>query len=237
MKDPEAAAEQALIDHLLQFVPPGKRERMEAVASQRTAHLQVVLEDIFQPHNASAVVRSCECFGIQHVHVIEKHCKFTPNREVAMGSSKWIHLHRWQEPGGGNPRHCLRHLRESGIRIVATSLDADSRPVSELSMEKPTALCFGTEEAGLSQEILEAADERIHIPMHGFTQSFNVSVSVALCLFALRERMEREAPGWPLSPAQLREVYRLWLRKTIRNHDIIVRTYLRERGLSGSGKA
>lgn len=199
---------------------------MEEVIAARTSRLQVVLEDIFQPHNASAVMRSCECFGIQHLHVIENRYTFRPNREVAMGASKWISLHRYNEEGRDNTRTCLDSLKDAGYQIAATSLDAASVPLDKLPLDRKTALWFGTEEDGLSRAVLEQADVHVHIPMHGFTQSFNISVSAALCLYELRKGLEKQG-GWELDEAEKRAVYRLWLRNSVKNADILERTFLR----------
>jgi tRNA (guanosine-2'-O-)-methyltransferase len=221
----------ALIGHLLQFVTPEKQARMETVLASRTSRLQVVLEDIFQPHNASAVMRSCECFGIQHLHVIENRYAYTLNREVAMGSSNWINLHRYRRPEADNSGECLEHLREQGFQIVATSLNPGSIPLDELPMEEKTAIWFGTEEDGLSNPVLEAADTHVHIPMRGFTQSFNISVSAAICLYELRTRLQRARPeDWALTPSERQEVLLLWLRNSVRNVEIIERNFLKAIG-------
>ena len=201
---------------------------MESVIEQRTSHIQVVLEDIFQPHNASAVMRSCECFGVQNLHVIENRNKYVLNREVTMGSSNWIHLHRYSEPDGQNSGRCLQTLKDKGCKIVATSLNPGSMPLSELPLEEPVALCFGTEEHGLSPAILEAADLHMHIPMFGFTQSFNISVSAAICLHDLRRRLADATDNWPLSEQEKRETWLLWLRNSVRNYEIQERVFFQE---------
>lgn len=227
LKRHDPRTEDALIAYLLQFVTPEKQARMAEVIQNRTRHVRVVLEDIYQPHNASAVIRSCECFGIQHLHVIENKYKFRINPDVAMGGGKWIHIHRHRTKGADNTRECLRELRQAGYRIAATSLSPDSTPLPELDLDQPVALCFGTEEVGLGDTILREADLQVHIPMLGFTQSFNISVSVALCLYELRNRMEREGIPAGLSAGESREVYRRWLRATLKNCEILERTYLK----------
>ena len=199
--------------------------------ARRTRHLRVVLEDIYQPHNASAVMRSCECFGIQHLHVIENRYVFRPNREVAMGASNWIHLHRHHEAGRDNTRDCLERLRRDGYRIIATSLNAKSIPLSRLPVDEPLSLWFGTEEEGLSETVLQAADAHVHIPMHGFTQSFNISVSAAICLYDLRNRLIEQGCDPGISEPDRRRMYRLWLRGTLKNCEILERTFLK--GLKG----
>ncbi len=225
----DPTVEEELIEHLLQFVTPKRRGRMERIIEERTSHVRVVLEDIFQPHNASAVMRSCECFGIQHLHVIENRFAYTLNREVTMGSTKWIHLHRHRSPETDNTAACLEELRSNGYRIVATSLDPSSVPLHELDLQQKLSLWFGTEEDGLTKTVLEQADEHVHIPMLGFTQSFNISVSAALCLYDIRNRMrDREIPAG-LDPSERREVYRLWLRSSVKNCEILEQAFLEHR--------
>ncbi|MEX0324808.1 MAG: TrmH family RNA methyltransferase [Puniceicoccaceae bacterium] len=226
MDQPDPRSEEALIAHLLQFVTPEKKARMETVIANRTSHVRVVLEDIYQPHNASAVMRSCECFGIQHLHVIENRYKYTLNRDVAMGSSKWINLHRHREEDSDNTRACMDELRADGYRIVATSLDPSSVPLPELPVEEKFSLWFGTEEEGLSETALKEADAHVHIPMLGFTQSFNISVSAAICLYEIRARLAKGPINTSLDAAEMRQVYRLWLHSTLKNCEIVERTFL-----------
>jgi len=220
--------EEAFIAQLTELLTPEKRERMERVIELRTSCIQVVLEDIFQPHNASAVMRSCECFGVQNLHVIENRNKYVLNREVTMGSSKWIQLHRYREEDGRNSSRCINALREQGCRIVATSLDPSSIPLDKLPLDQKTALCFGTEEDGLSETILKEADMHVHIPMFGFTQSFNISVSAALCLYDLRKRLPDYMENWQLAGPEKRQAQLLWLRNSVRNFDIQERVFLQE---------
>ncbi len=224
----DPATEEALIAHLLQFVTPERQARMAEVIAWRTSHIQVVVEDLYHPHNASAVMRSCECFGIQHLHVVENRNRWQPNRDVAMGAGNWIHVHRYRARGADNSAGCLQALRARGLRIVATTCPgALSVPLGELPLDQPVALWFGNEEAGLSQTALQAADLRVHIPMYGFTQSFNVSVSAAICLYELRRRLAEATAAWPLSPAERRAAYRLWLRSSLRNAEVLERAFLR----------
>lgn len=226
MEVPDPSTEEALIAHLLQFVTPAKQARMAEVIQHRTNHVRVVLEDIYQPHNASAVMRSCECFGIQHLHVVENRYKYTINREVAMGSSNWINLHRHRKEGADNTRACIAEMRKMGYRIAATSLDPSSIPLAELPLEQKLSLWFGTEEVGLSQAVLEEADCHVHIPMLGFTQSLNISVSAAICLHHLRTRLKDSADDPGLTPGEQRAVYRLWMRKSVKNCEILERAFL-----------
>lgn len=201
---------------------------MEQVIQHRTNHVRVVLENIFQPHNASAVMRSCECFGIQQLHVIENTNPFSINPDVAMGATNWINLNRHRVEDADNTADCIQQLRQSGYRIVATSLDASSVPLNDLPLEEKTSLWFGTEEIGLSDQVLNEADAHVHIPMLGFTQSFNISVSAALCLYEIRTRMAKTGPDPELDEQEKREIYRYWLRRSVKNCEILERSFLKD---------
>lgn len=201
---------------------------MEQVIERRTNHVRLVLENIYQPHNASAVMRSCECFGIQQLHVIENTNPFTVNPDVAMGSTNWIHLHRHRTPDADNTAACIQNLRMEGYKIVATSFDASSVPLAELDLNQKFSLWFGTEEIGLSDQVLQQADAHVHIPMLGFTQSFNISVSAAICLYEIRNRMASEGLDKPVSLREKRQIYRHWLRRSVKNCEIIEQGFLKD---------
>lgn len=222
--------EEALLQYLLEFVTPDRRDKMLEVIRLRTDFIRIVLEDIYQTHNASAVIRSCECFGINSLHVIENKYKYKVNRDVAMGASKWIFLHRHNAAETDNRAACLNELRQSGYRIVATSLREDSVPIEEIPLDKPLALCFGTEERGLSETLLEAADITTRIPMYGFTQSFNISVSAALCLSSLRRRLEHRGIPFQLTASQRRQTLLAWARRCIPKIDRVEKAFWRARG-------
>ncbi len=220
-----------LVAHLSQFVTAQKQKRVQQVLDQRTRYLTVVLEDIYQPHNASAVLRSCECFGLQDVHIIEQRNPFLPNPEIAVGAPKWLtmHVHRTEE--GQSTQTCLASLRDQGYRIAATTLREDSIPIHELSLDQPIALCFGTEETGLSDTAHEMADVFVQIPMYGFTQSFNISVTAALFLYDLTNRLRESAQKWPLDPAEKQALMLEWYGRIVDHSDIIIQTYLKNRTL------
>ncbi len=219
----DSAAVERAIAVLEPFVSEAKKARMAAVLARRTAHFRVVLEDIYQTHNASAAMRSCECFGVQHLHVIEQLYPYSLNPDVDMGSRKWVTLHRHREPGADNRRACLDALRAAGLRIVATTPDPAATPLPAFPVDRPFALCFGTEKDGLSDTLLHEADERLRIPMEGFTESFNISVSVALCLYDLTTRLRNSSAPWQLAPDDRRRVHRDWLRRAVRHADSILR--------------
>lgn len=200
------------ITTLKQFITPQRLTRMERVLSYRTRHISVVLEDIYQPHNASAVLRSCDAFGIQDVHVIQQNNAFIPNEDVALGSSKWLTLHHYHKQP--SPQ-VYESLRKNGYRIVATALDEHATKMHDLVVdERPIALAFGNELHGLRSESIKEADEVMYIPMVGFVESFNISVSVAIALSHLVSHMRESARNiaWHLSKDDMQTLLLTWLR-------------------------
>ena len=213
-----------LTRHLLGFVSDGRVARIDRVLDRRTRYLTVVMENIYRPHNASAVLRSCECFGIQDVHAIESMNRFEVNSAIVQGAAKWLSLYRHR--GTDATRSCLQGLKNSGYRIVAMSLDGDSLPVEQLQVHEPLALCFGSEEPGLSAEAMAMTDLSARIPMHGFTQSLNLSVSAGIALERLAERLHSSGCNWQLTPSE-RDVLRcLWLARSISAGSDIVHRHL-----------
>ena len=230
------AADPRLIAHLSTFVTERRRERMEAVLSERTRFLTVVLEDLYQYHNASAVLRSCDGVGVQDVHIIENRNRYQVNPDIALGSSQWLTQHRYgradadtEDAGGdpaGNTREAYRALRARGYRIIATAprrgdIDLEQFPVEEA----PTALVFGNELDGLTETALEEADGYLRIPMRGFVDSFNISVSAALCMHFLMHRLRQTAVEWRLSEEEKQELRLAWLRRSIRRVERIERSF------------
>ncbi|MCK4543523.1 MAG: TrmH family RNA methyltransferase, partial [Spirochaetales bacterium] len=109
-----------LINYLIGFITPERHARMQAVLAKRTRYLTVVLEDLYQAHNASAVLRSCDGFGVQDVHIVEGRNSFRVNEEIALGTAQWLTLHRYKGRQN-NSREAVKTLRKQGYRIVATS--------------------------------------------------------------------------------------------------------------------
>lgn len=209
-----------LTEHLARFVTDHKRALIERVLAHRTRYVTVVVEDLYQPHNAAAVVRTCDCYGVQDVHVIENHNRFQPSEAVSVGAGKWIDLHRHRGAAGDrNTTDSLRTLKTRGYRIVAMTLRQPSLPVSDLPLDQPIALCFGSEEPGLTETAHAEADLFAHLPMVGFTQSFNISVSAALTLHELTGRLRRSDTDWHLTNAEAAALRLAWYRSIVPNAD------------------
>ena len=220
---------EALIDHFLKCITHERKALFEELIQKRTTYLTVVLENIYQPLNASAVLRSCDCFGIQDVHVIENYNEFKPDREVAMGASNWLTVNRYDK-NENNTLDCIQSLKNKGYRIVATSPHNSQTDLINFDLSKgKTALFFGTEVEGLSDVVLEKADEHLHIPMYGFTESFNLSVSAAICLYEMRMKMEKENIKWHMTEDEKNQVLLNWLRYSIDRSEIVEEDFLKNR--------
>lgn len=200
---------QALIQSLLPYITENKYTKMQEVLAHRTRYVTVVLEDIFQPHNASAVLRTADIFGIQQVHVIQERYQFKPIASVAMGSAKWV-----DTSTHASTIDAYKELKKSGYTIVATTPHTTSYELPELPLDKKIALVFGSEQTGLSQAALENADLFVKIPMYGFVESFNISVSVALCLYDIITRLNKSDILWHLSPEEKENLLLQWIAKS-----------------------
>jgi len=211
---------------LSEYVSEHKRKLIELVLAKRTRFLTVVLEDMYHSHNASAVVRSCDCFGIQDVHVIEDRNKYNVNHYVVQGSAKWIDINKYTGEAN-NKVSCFTSLKASGYRLVGTSPDSGSMCLQDYKLEGKTALIFGNEETGLSNEAKDMIDDMIHIPMSGFTESLNVSVSAAICLHDLTSKLLSSEYNWQLTDNEKDEIRLDWYSKIVRKSDALEREFLR----------
>ncbi|GAA4322344.1 RNA methyltransferase [Pontixanthobacter gangjinensis] len=212
-----------ILEYLQEYLTPRRRSLFEKVLSERTNHLTVVAQDVYQLHNTSAVVRSCDVFGVQNIHVIEEKIPRRIDKEIAMGAQKWVNINRYS-----STRDCVKKLREDGYRIVATSPHDDSVLLEDFDISTPAALFFGTEKDGLSEEILKEADTTIKIPMVGFTESLNISVSAAIILQSLRAKLTASNIDWRLSEVEKEKLRLGWTKKTIKNSEQIIERFLNQ---------
>lgn len=209
---------EALYEAASQLVSDNRRALIDRIAPLRTRHITVALEDVYQSHNAAAVLRSCDCFGIQDVYVVERNNPFNPAGDVAVGSSKWVDYYPYPDI-----QSAYAELRHRGYRIVATTPHTNDTLITDLDISTPVALIFGTELTGLTPEAIDLADEYVKIPMYGFTESFNISVSVALSLFNLTERLRKTVNGkWEVESEALLELKLHWLAQTIRDGEQVL---------------
>ena len=216
--------QKALTDYLEGFVSERRKGRLVEVLDERTNHLTVVLEDVYQSHNFSAVLRSADIFGIQNIHFIENRNKYKISEDVSMGSTQWLTLNRYQK-FENNTRECITQLKNKGYRIVATSLNERSVTLDQLKVDKPIALIFGTELTGISEEVQDMADEFVYLPMFGFTESFNISVCAALCMHELSTKIRSQVPDYKLTDAERKEIYLEWLKVSVKKHDLMIKEF------------
>ncbi len=217
-----------LTPYLSGFVREEREQRLLEVLANRTRHFTVVLENLFQTQNISAVMRTCECYGVQDIHIIEKENEFKIHDAISMGSNKWLTLHNYaNEPG--NEVKCARQLKEQGYTLVATLPGENSVFLNDLPLDEKTAFFFGTELTGLSKETIAVCDKAIKIPMYGFTESFNISNSVAITLSNVVERLHRSNVPWHLSDEESAELHFEWLCKSIREPEFIIEDYFKKK--------
>lgn len=215
-----------LIEYISQFITEERYSLYKKIIAHRTKYITVVLEDIYQSQNASAVIRTCDCFGIQDVHVIENKNKFKINYNVSLGSTKWVDLHL-HNSGEENSLDAINSLKEKGYRIVAASPHSSDTSLDNFDLTKgKIAIVFGTERRGISDVVQQNADEFLKIPMYGFTESFNISVSAAIILHDLTGKLRSSGIDWKLDESEKDEILLDWIRKRIKGGDLIVKNYI-----------
>ncbi|MCK5673646.1 MAG: RNA methyltransferase [Spirochaetales bacterium] len=218
-----------LTEYFKTFVTEQRLIKMNNVLSLRTRYLTVVLENIFQPHNASAVLRSCDGFGIQDVHIIENSNSYKVNPGVSLGTSQWLTMHNYSKEKE-NSKTAIENLKKNGYRIVATSPHSNDQNLENFNLPKgKIALFFGTEMHGLSDTVLDNADEFMKIPMYGFVESFNISVSCALSLHSLSHRLRESDIDWTLDSEEKEVVLLEWMRKSVKNAASLEEEFYRRR--------
>lgn len=219
--------DQLLLNHFAQYITDHKKLFVEKVLGQRTRHVTVVLEDIYQSQNASAAVRTCECMGIQDIHIIENESKYQVNRKVLKGANKWIDLFRYKDKKVNNAETCFRQLKMLGYNILATDPSGEGISVSEVDLKNKIALVFGNELRGLSAFAINNCDQKVRIPMYGFTESFNISASVAICLNTLLLKLREADFKFTLSDEEKDTIKLKWYRKIVKHSEIIEREFLK----------
>lgn len=226
MKD--QALKKELIEYLKGFMSDRRVQRFDEVIAMRSDYLRVVLENVYQAHNASAVVRSCDCFGIQNVHFIENRNQMKISDDVAMGSSNWLSIHKHKEKEN-NTKDTLQLLKDKGYKIIATTPHKDDFTPDTLPIDQKIALVFGTEIEGISQDVYDMADGFVRIPMFGFTESFNISVSAAICMYALSSRIRQHIPNHLLSEEEKTDIYLDWLKSSVEKSGALIENYLKQK--------
>lgn len=206
--------------YLEEFISEERKKRFLEILNERTKYITVAIEDVFQIHNTSAVIRSCEIFGIQEAHVIEERFGERLDKNIAMGAEKWVDVHRYE-----NTSDCIRNLRKKGYQIIATTPHRDTCLLDDFEIRGKVALLFGTEKEGLSDEAMNQADGFVKIPMMGFTESFNISVSAAIILERLTGKLKKTSLEWRLTESEKQAIQLDWTKKSIKSIDAILTRY------------
>lgn len=201
--------DEIVLNELLELLSDNKTALFEEIAAERTDFIHVVIENLYQEHNASAVLRTCDCYGINKLHVIENKNKYKVNRDIALGAGKWVETETHHE-GDNQSIKCIEVLKKRGYKIVATTPHTDDFNIYNVPLNEPLAVFFGTEMDGLSKEVLDQADYKVNIPMYGFTESFNISVSAAILLSSLRKRLEASELDWKLNSEEQTKLKIKW---------------------------
>lgn len=212
------------LNFLEDFVSEKRKETFHKVLENRTQHFTVVLEDIFQPHNSSAVIRSCDIFGLQDVHIIQNKYSSKVSRHVAKGSQKWLNIKKYNQTAT-NTQDCLDTLRNNGYQIIATTPHNDSCVLHEFDITKKAAFVFGVEKEGVSEYTMNQADGFLKIPMVGFTESLNISVAAAIILQDVTTKLRASEIDWKLSEKEKEILYADWIQKSIKSIKKITERY------------
>lgn len=211
----------AYLEYLENFITENRKEGFIKVLENRTKHFTVAIEDLYQLHNTSAVMRSCEVFGVQELNVVEERFGKKIDKEIAMGAQKWVDIRRFNSNAD-----CVADLKKQGYRIIATTPHENDCLLEEFDITQPAAIFFGTERNGLSEEVMQQADGFLKIPMVGFTESLNISVSAAIILQDICTRLRNSDLDWKLTESEILEKRIDWTRKSIKDIDYITRLYL-----------
>jgi len=201
-----------LLEYLESFLTENRRQKFLDVLSRRTKHFTIALEDVYQLHNTSAVMRSCEVFGIQELNVIEERFGKRIDKEIALGAQKWVDINRFS-----SMNDCVADLRSKGYKIIATTPHVDSCFLEDFDITQRSAIVFGTEKEGLGEDVLAQADGFMKIPMYGFTESLNISVAAAIVIQNLTTRLRSSNIDWHLTEEEILEKRLDWARKSIKD--------------------
>ena len=218
-------------NYLTTFLTDERNARILKVLENRTRHLTVVVEDLFQTQNISAVMRTCECVGIQDIHIIEGENEFSIHTAISMGADKWLN-HYHYPVSDTNISDCILGLKQKGYTVVATLPGDDSCYMEDLPLDKPIALLFGTELKGLTPEAIALSDQSVKIPMYGFTTSYNISNSVAIMASYFIEKLNKSSINWKLSEEEKEILYLEWLQKSIKTPKMIIQNFSNENNLN-----
>ena len=214
-----------LINYFNEFISEDRKKLLSKKLSNRTKHVTIVLEDVYQSRNISACIRSADCFGVQDIHVIENRNQYEHDSEVSLGSEKWITLNRYNSEKN-NTRNTIEILKRKDYQIIATTPHTE-HTIEDIDTNRKTALLFGSENDGLSDEAIKLSDMQIKIPTIGFAESLNISVSVAIFLQFITSKIKYKKI-WKMNQEEYEEVLLQWLRNSIKSADKIEKLFYKK---------
>jgi tRNA (guanosine-2'-O-)-methyltransferase len=201
--------------------PPARLRAAERALAERSRSLVVVLDDLVNARNASAVVRTAESLGLQEVHMIQREGRVALERTVTMLAQRWLDLF-WYERASTT----IEALRERGYRILVSDYSEDARPIDDVPLTDKVALCFGSEQSGVSEALRETADGFFYLPSVGFTSYVNVSVAAGISIHAIDARQRREGLRTPIDAADRATLRKSWYAALARGDQPRARRYL-----------
>ncbi|MFI3279022.1 MAG: RNA methyltransferase [Rikenellaceae bacterium] len=206
------------IDYLAEFMTPERRTKLEETLSSRTHYMTILTENTFHSQNASALMRHCEAFGLQELHAVESLCQFRTYTDIVRGTDKWVDLKRYDKTPAA-----IAELKKQGYRIVATTPHREDCTPESFDVEAGKfALVFGTEHAGISEDIIAQADEFLRIPMCGMVESLNVSASAAILIYMLSERMRHSSAEWRIDEQERLEILYRWMKSSVKDAERVL---------------
>ena len=210
-------------EYLQRFLTEERLRKIEHFAPESSDFVLPVLEDVYQFRNAAAIVRSVEACGFHKVVALQEENNFEPNLKVTKGADTWVEVEKL-------PRNMesFQKIKDKGYKIVVVSLENNAKMLPDYEITEPIALVFGTEMEGVSQEILDFADETLAIPMYGFTRSFNVSVAASLCMYELKQKLMKSNIDYKLNDEKLLKMKIRWAVNSIKSGEQILAKYVRE---------
>ncbi len=228
VKEKLVQEKEQLFEFMSGFVTERRKELITNISAIRTNYITLGLEDIYQSQNASAVLRTADCFGLTDVHIIENKNEYKLNPDVELGASKWLTLNKYNQKKE-NTVDAINTLKTQGYRIVATTPHTNDVALDEFDLAKgKVALLFGTELNGLTDIALEHSDEFLKIPMHGFTESFNISVSAAIIMHHLTLKLRQSDLAWQLTDEEQLDLRIHWIRKSFKNAQAVENKFFNE---------
>lgn len=218
---------QKTFEYLKQFLTDERLSKIEFYAQESSDFVLPVMEDIFQFRNAAAIVRSVEACGFHKIVAMESENEFNPNLRVTKGAETWVEVEKMP-----HQLESLKKIKEKGYKILAVSPEKNAIMLPDYDLKEPVALVFGTEKEGVTEEILDFADETLAIPMYGFTKSFNVSVAAAICFYDLKQKLVKSDLDYKLSNEKLWELKVRWAKNSIKSGEEILQKFLKKQATS-----